>query len=336
MQFLIRFFYIIFFTLLFNISAKAQDDEIFIIYTDSVVTSTINPPKNIFYRNTVFSAIEAEPLPLYLIHPKVNYWSSTASFELNLNQATFSDNWSSGGVNSIAVSSLINYKAEYRKDLKNFSSEVILHYGKLKNKNQIQRKTYDRIFWDNKASFQVSRDWYFFASFGFESQFDNGYNYGKNSDGEETKTLISKLMSPAYFTESVGLEYKPKKHFSLRLGAGTARQTLMLDTSLYKNNSKNFGVPVGSQIKNEVAFQAVANLNKNIATNMKLKARYMLFASYEKLNNIDQRLEMTLSAKVNKLVNVTVNGTALYDDDFSGKVQSMQSLAMGLVYKLPR
>ena len=48
---------------------------------------------------------------------------------------------------------------------------------------------------------------------------------------------------------------------------------------------------------------------EDIATNMNLKARYLLFASYEKLNNIDQRLDMTLTAKVNRVVNVTINGT---------------------------
>ena len=70
--------------------------------------------------------------------------------------------------------------------------------------------------------------------------------------------------------------------------------------------------------------------------NLNLKSRYLLFASYENINNIDQRLDMTLTAKVNKLINVTVNGTALYDDDFSGEIQSSQSLALGFVFTMPR
>lgn len=51
---------------------------------------------------------------------------------------------------------------------------------------------------------------------------------------------------------------------------------------------------------------------------------------------LNQRLDMTLTAKVNKLINVTVNGTALYVDDFSGEIQSSQSLALGFVFTMPR
>ena len=69
-------------------------------------------------------------------------------------------------------------------------------------------------------------------------------------------------------------------------------------------------------LQKKLAFQGLANFDKDIMDNLNLKSRYLLFASYENINNIDQRLDMTLTAKVNKLINVTVNGTALYDDDF--------------------
>lgn len=304
--------------------------------TDTIRTIVIQPKKNPFTSRNPFFYIYKKHLPFQLTHIKVNYWKKTASFGINLNQAVFSDNWSSGGVNSIAMGSLLNYKAEYNKDGRNLVSEFILQYGKLKNQGQFERKTTDRIFWDNKAALQLSKSWYFFGSLSFESQFDVGYNYSKNKEGLEIRTIISRFLSPAYITESVGFEYKPKKYFSLRLGTGTARQTLMLDTTLYRNNNKNFGVPIGQTFRNELAFQVVANFDKEIATNMTLKSRYLLFASYEKLNNIDQRLDVTLTAKVNKLINVTVAGTALYDDDFSNMIQATQSLALGLVYKLPR
>lgn len=304
---------------------------------DTIRTNIIYPKKNAFQTRPSYLSVEAKKLPFYLVKRRVNYWKTTAAFGVNLNQATFSDNWSSGGVNSVALSSQVNYKSEYKKDAKNLSTELILQYGKLKNKDQMERKTNDRIFWDNKASLQLSKDWYFFASLSFESQFDAGYTYGKDSEGNETKKMISKFMAPGYITESLGFEYKPVKYFSTRLGTGTARQTFMIDTTLYKNNSKNYGVPIGKKMKNELAFQVVSNIDKDIATNMNLKARYMMFVAYDKLSQIDHRLDLTLTAKVNRLVNVTVNGTALYDNNSgNGKIQAMQSLALGLVYKLPK
>ncbi len=210
-----------------------------------------------------------------------------------------------------------------------------MRYGKLKNQGQLERKTNDRIFFDNKAALSLSKNWNFFGSISFESQFDLGYKFSKDGNGEEIKSVISNFLSPGYLTESFGFEYKPKNYFSLRLGTGTARQTFMIDTTLYKENSKNFGVPIGSTFRNELAFQAVANFDKEIFQNLNLKSRYLLFAAYEKLNNIDQRLDVTLTAKVNRLINVTINGTALYDDDFSGKVQSTQGMALGVIFKMP-
>ena len=39
------------------------------------------------------------------------YWNSGLSIGLNFNQASFSGNWKAGGVNSIALGSIINGKA---------------------------------------------------------------------------------------------------------------------------------------------------------------------------------------------------------------------------------
>jgi len=267
---------------------------------------------------------------------KINYWKSWTSFGINMNQAVFSDNWSSGGVNSIAFGAQINYKTEYNKGDKNYVSEIILQYGKLKNKGQLQRKTNDRLYWDNKVALKLSKNWSFFGSLNFESQFDNGFSYKKDSDGEEIPTLISRFMSPGYLTESLGFEYKKGKSFWLRIGTGTAKQTFVLDKDLYLTNPKNFGVTPGQNFRNELAFQLVTNFEKEIMPNMNLKSRYSMFANYEKLGNVDQRLDISLAAKVNKVINVTVAGIALYDDDVTSNIQSSQTLSLGVVFKMPR
>lgn len=311
--------------------AKAQRETI-----EPILVQEIQPKKNLFVTRSPVFFIYKRNLPLTLLNLKVSYWKTKGSFGINLNQAAFSENWSSGGVNSIALGGLLNYKGEYNKEGRNFTSEIILQYGKLKNSGQLERKTVDRLFFDNKAGLPISKKWSFFGSVSFESQFDIGYTYNKDAQGNEIRKKISNFLAPGYLTESFGFEYKTAKSFSLRLGTGTARQTFIVDTTLYRNNPKNFGVPVGRKFRNELAFQAVANFDKDIMDNLNLKSRYLLFASYENINNIDQRLDMTLTAKVNKLINVTVNGTALYDDDFSGEIQSSQSLALGFVFTMPR
>jgi hypothetical protein len=267
--------------------------------------------------------------------PRLRYWRNASTFGITLNQASFSENWRGGGETSIAVGGQANLKYEYAKGDQNFATEVILRYGKLKNKGQLQRTTNDRIFWDNKVSMKLSRHWSFFGSVNFESQFDRGYSFKKDRDGNEIPTLISRFMSPGYLTESFGFEYKTSKTFWLRIGTGTARQTFVLDKNLYLTNPKNFGVTPGQTFRNELAFQAIGNFEKGIATNIFLKSRYSVFANYEKLRNIDQRLDATLQARVNKLVNVTLSGVAVYDDDASDKIQASQALSLGLLFKLP-
>jgi hypothetical protein len=271
-----------------------------------------------------------------VVNAKVNYWKTKTSVGINVNQAAFSDNWKGGGVNSLAIGGLINYKAEYSKESYSYVSEVILQYGKVKNKNQLQKKTTDRIYWDNKAAIQLSKNWYFFGSINFESQFDEGFSYKKDKDGNELENLLSKFMSPGYLTESLGFEYKPNKFFSTRIGTGTARQTFVLDRELYLTNPNNFGVEKGKKFRNELAFQIVTSYEKEVFQNIMLKTRYNMFIPYDNFGHIDYRLDVNVVAKVNRFMNVSITGVGLYDRDTDLRLQGSQTLALGLIFTFPR
>lgn len=280
-----------------------------------------------------FKSISLNPI---ILNAKVNYWKTKTSVGINVNQAAFSDNWSGGGVNSFALGGLINYKAEYSKESYSYVSEVILQYGKIKNKSQLQKKTTDRIYWDNKAAVQLSKNWYFFGSLNFESQFDRGFAYSKDKSGNEIEKLLSKFMSPGYLTESFGFEYKPNKFFSTRIGTGTARQTFVLDTALYRTNPNNFGVVKGKKFRNELAFQIVTAYEKEVFTNVMLKTRYNMFIPYDNFGHIDHRLDINMVAKINRFMNVSITGVGLYDRDTDSKIQGSQTLALGLTFVFPR
>lgn len=327
-----RFLAIIFILLGLNSGSIAQKTE-----ADTTLIKSLkqNPKKNILpVRRPVLFPEVIDPSPVPDLKVKVNYWRNLTLFGINVNQAAFSDNWGAGGVNSLALGGQFSYKTDYTKSDKNFASELILQYGKLKNKDQLARKSADRIFWDNKLALKLSKSWYFFGSLNFESQFDLGYSFSRDAQGNEKRTLLSKFMAPGYLTQSLGFEYKPVKHFFVRIGTGTARQTFVLDTNLYKTNPKNFGVTPGQTFRNELAFQVVSSYNKEIAKNLILNSRYAMFANYEKLSSIDNRLDVTLIANVNKLINVSLSGILLYDDDSDNKMQASQTMSFGLVYKL--
>lgn len=319
--------------LLFSIKqSTAQKADSVKIDTNLLNKFRIDPPKNILPVRSRPLLLRPQPIPVTMLDYQVSYWRKYLTVGVNLNQSAFSNNWSGGGVSSFALGANFDFKAEYNKQPLSYTTELLLMYGVSKNKGQFSRKTNDRIFYDNKLATQLSKKWYFFGSVSFESQFDVGYQY---ADGV-APLLISKFMSPGYITEAIGFEYKPVKYVDIRIGTGTARQTFVLDTTIYHNIPGNYGVAAGRTFHNDLAFQVVSTINKDIATNMNLQARYALFIPYNNIvHNTTHRLDATLAARVNRLINVTLNGTILYDATTNNKVQASQGLALGIIYKFP-
>ena len=310
-------------------SALAQDPEL-----DRLRQA---PPKESLPVKIPELEVQEVEIPQSTLNLKVDYWRTWTSFGINANQASFSENWNGGGVNSISIGGTFDRKSTYSKDDKNFTTQLILKYGMLKNKDQLARKSNDRIFWDNKAALKLSKSWSLFASLAWETQFVEGYTYFKDNEGNDTRgDVISNFMAPGYITESVGIEFTPDKTFSLRFGTGTARQTFILDDRLVFENKKSFGVDTGKNFRNELAFQLVANLNRDIGENLNITSRYAYFANYNELDKASHRLDATLTARVSRIINVSLSGILWYDENIDSKLQTSQTLALGIMYKFPR
>lgn len=268
-----------------------------------------------------------------------SYWKKNFEFGLGISQASFSENWKAGGVNSLAINSLFSGKIEYNRGKISFVNDLQLQYGRLYNQNEPAylpdyRKTQDRIFADSKFGYAIAPKLNMFASLNFQGQFDKGFKYIKDASGtRDSAVLTSRFFAPAFITESMGIEYKPATYFWMRAGIGTLRQTIVSDRSLYLTEPSNYGVKPGKTVRNELAFMYMASFDKDIAKNMNLKARYQAFANYEDLEAIDSRLDIILTAKVNKFFNVTITGVALYDQDQDLKVQYSQGMSLGFLYK---
>jgi hypothetical protein len=304
------------------------------IDTASLAKYHIDPPKNSLPVRTRLLQIKPESIPISMLDYNVNYWHKWITVALNFSQSANSNHYSTGGgSSSIALGGDFDYRTEYNKAPFDYVSELRLIYASSKNKDQGSRKTADRIFFDNKLATQMSKSWFFFGSLTFESQFDKGYVYNNNNG---PSVLISKFMAPGYLTESVGFEYRPSRFFDLRLGTGTARQTFVLDTTLYHNQPANYGVKKGNTFKNDLAFQVVAVFDKDIAKNMHFNTRYALFIPYEKhISYITHRVDAQLIAQVNRLIRVTVGGTFVYDKSADSKPQGTEGMALGVIYRFP-
>lgn len=260
-------------------------------------------------------------------------WKKSMNFGINLNQASFSSNWKAGGVNSIGLNTLFNYKANYKKDKKSWDNQIDLAFGFVNNQGQGYRKTGDRIYLDTKYGHDLSEKWGLFSSLSFATQFAEGYQY--NDDG--TKDIISDIFAPAFITSAWGLEYHPVDYFKVRIAPFAPRLTIVNDPTRFITSvgPTPYGVEPPDNTRWELlAFQMQAEFNKDIAENINLKWRYVLFANYETLEakKIDHRLDLNITAKVNQFINVGIGGILLYDYDQDTGVQLSQLLTIGFAY----
>ncbi|HCR54961.1 MAG TPA: hypothetical protein DIW27_11125, partial [Cytophagales bacterium] len=211
-------------------------------------------------------------------------WKRSFRAGLNLNQASFSSNWKAGGVNSFGFNAFLNIKGNYKKDRKSWSNEVDMLFGMVNNDGQGFRKTLDRIYLDTKYGFDFNENWGWFTALNFSSQFAEGFKYTKDANGVEQGNLISNFLAPAFVTGSIGFEYTPAESFKLRLAPVASRITIVRNNERYLtvDSIAPYGVEVGKTTRIEaLAFQLLAEYNNEIAENLNLKFRYLLFANYE-------------------------------------------------------
>jgi len=271
---------------------------------------------------------------IYAQNSDTTYWKKAFKGSLNFNQAAFSENWSAGGVNSIGLNALVNYKANYLKGKASWDNEIDLIFGFLNN-DVGYRKSNDRIYFDTKYGHALSSKWNLYGSFNVTTQFAKGYKYETDAQDREVALLISEFMAPGYFVASLGFEYTPKPYFKMRLSPFAPRLTVVRNKDIYLNVDNNYGVEIGETTRWEwLAFQFIADFDKDLNENLNLKFKYMLYANLETLefDKIDHRLDVILSANVAKYLDVKLIGALLYDYDQIDEVQLSQSLGIGFVY----
>lgn len=265
-------------------------------------------------------------------------WKKKLVFNLNLNQAAFSSNWKGGGINSIGLNGLFNYKANYAKGKTSWDNEIGLIYGFVNNSGQGYRKTIDRIFLDTKVGSKLSDKWDLYSSLNFISQFSKGFTYKDDINGVEQELLISDIFAPAFVTMSLGFEYHPVSYFKVRISPLAPRLTIVQDNNGRfdeVSTTAPYGVTLGENTRYEwLAFQLTADFDKDVAKNINLKWRYLMFANYETLEGktIDHRLDLMINARVNKFISVGLGGIMLYDFDQVNEVQLSQVFNIGFAY----
>lgn len=269
--------------------------------------------------------------------PVAPAWRKWGKAGLGINESLISDNWRGGGVNTIGFNALFNVKANRRVGPHSFDNQADFLFAFSQTQGLGYRKTQDRLYLDTKYGRALSKKWDMFLSLNLLTQFANGYDYDKDSAGVEQARFVSDFFAPAFITAAYGFEYHTPYSLKLRLAPFAPRLTVVNRANRFVQalGDTPYGVDPGHSTRFEMlAAQVLAEVDKNVSPSVNVKARYVLFANYEelRLETIDHRLDVSLTAKVGKYVNVALNGIALYDHDQSSGVEYSQGLTIGVAY----
>ncbi|AYD46897.1 DUF3078 domain-containing protein [Arachidicoccus soli] len=265
-------------------------------------------------------------------------WDKGGSLSLNIAQTSLS-NWSGGGTDAFSANAFVNLFANFLKGKDTWNNNLNLQYGYLKTSGLSGRKSADLIDFVSLYGHSISKKLDASALFRLRTQGFNGYTYGTDNLGNETKTLNSAFFSPAYITLAPGLTYKPFKNFNLFVSPIAARALVVANKQL--SNQGAYGIDSGKTVKFEFGFLLNAGYTANITKTITYAGNLELYSDYlDHPQNIYMFMTNTFAAKLTKAIAVTWNFNLAYDDHYrpvvgkGPKIQTQSILGVGLLYNL--
>jgi hypothetical protein len=252
----------------------------------------------------------------------LRFWRKGGAYNMNLSQASL-NNWAAGGDEfSLAINSLLNLFAFYKKDKYSWDNTFDFNFGYVKTTSLGSRKNDDRIDLLSKYGYALTRHHHLNLAglFNFRTQLLKGYTYADN-----IKTLSSNFLSPAYILLGIGLDYKPTRDFSLFFSPLTARWIIVKDDTLSAKGL--YGVVPGKKSVSEFGAFLTANYLKDVTKSLLYKGRLDLFSNYRRNpEKIDLFMTNAFLLKISKILSASWNLDFIYDDDVRlfGKIKNRQ------------
>lgn len=269
----------------------------------------------------------------------VKHWTNNGKFSLLISQTAFNEEWLGGGTSNYAGNVVINYDLNYKKNKIEWDTKLLIDYGVTKNDNQeFTRKTNDRFEINSIVGRSINNtNWYYTGNFNFRTQFDKGYVFGEDEEGNETRTLQTEFLSPAYTNFGIGMQWKKSDHLKVNIAPISGRLILAdkkFTTTPGYQDGDFFGLDQGSTVREEFGASlngtAAFDLMKNISAENILN----LYSNYlEDPQNVDIDYTLNLTLKVNKYISTNFTFQAIYDDNAIRGFQIREVLGAGLTYE---
>lgn len=232
--------------------------------------------------------------------PAPKYWTSSIALNLGFNN-TILENWAAGGYNTMNLTSSLDAKANYKKELMSWNNRLQLDYGFLSSadKKGILQKSNDRIYLESKWAYQTapSSKLNYTASFDFRSQFtDTPADYKQMEDGTWMEDGIkSGFISPAYTNLALGIQWTPSGFFDINIAPLTGGFTIVTNQALRSSYGMKEltaavkdaeGVVITPATYSSTLFQFGAQVKANFKLvfnkNLKYETQAVVFTDYIK------------------------------------------------------
>lgn len=262
-------------------------------------------------------------------------WTHSGLTGLNFSQTSFT-HWSEGGENSISGNAYFNGSLNYTKGKSSWTNDLSANYGLYYTDNNGWRKNIDNLNFASKYGRKISDKLFYAALLDFKTQLTDGFDYKNN-----TKSKVSRFMTPGYINLSLGIDYKPNENISVYYSPLSGKVTLINDTTF----SVRYGVDAGEKIRNEFGSNFKGTVNYNFYDKkMTVKSTLDLFTAYnESFGNVDVNWDVLVGLNFTKLLTLTFQSTLKYDDDIAStsddgtvhgaKVQFKEIIGVGISYK---
>ncbi|MGZ2370541.1 DUF3078 domain-containing protein [Ancylomarina sp. YFZ004] len=258
----------------------------------------------------------------------VDIWKFGTIVKLDFNQGHVSKSWAEGGESSISALAGVKSFAKYQKNKTTWETIIDLQYGLLKSGDNDFRKNQDKLELNTKFGQLAFGKWYYTSMFNLKTQFVSGYKYS----ADESRKLISNFFAPAYILGSIGLDYKPKKDFSILLSPFTAKYTIVSDTANIDQTA--FGIDADKKVKKEVGAYVKLLHKWKITKDISMENKLEFYSSYSNTpKNIDVDWQFILNLPVNQYLTTTISTYLISDNDTGSKVQFKENLAVGVRYQ---
>lgn len=215
-------------------------------------------------------------------------WTHQLVADLTANQVALKD-WAAGGDDAFAWGFSFNGTSQRDTEANVWATFYKFAFAQNKLGDQDIRKTVDRIEVESALTMKLAFIVAPYVKTTVKTQAFRGHIY----DGD-TKTAVSDLFDPAYFTQSAGAAAQLSEQVSTRLGAAL-RQIMTRDFNGYSDDDVTTKI---EQLRWDGGVESVTDVNWPLADNILMTSKLEIFVPLNELGDRSIGHDATLTVKL--------------------------------------